>query len=117
MARENLYEFGIPAFASFLFLAFETTGRLNEITVTAFIIAVTFIIFLVKDHKNELWLFLSGMAVGSFVEIGLRILGHQQNWNQASLFGVPFWLPIAWGVGFVVITRFGMWLRNVKSID
>lgn len=113
----NLREFGIPALAAFLFLAFESTGQLNELSLTAFIITVAFCIFIVKDHRNELWLFVCGFAVGCIIEIGLRILGYQQNWAQASLFGVPYWLPIAWGVGFVLITRFGMYLRGVRAKD
>ncbi len=113
--KEELREFGIPAAAAFLFLAFESASALSEFALTAFIIAVTFIIFIVKDHKNELWLFISGMVFGCVIEIGLRILGHQQNWTQASLFGIPYWLPIAWGIGFVIITRFGLRLRSTST--
>ena len=115
--KSELREFGIPALAAFLFLIFESGGGFNELALTAFIVVATFIMFLVKDHRNELYLFISGMVVGSVIEIGLRFLGHQQNWTQASLFGVPYWLPIAWGIGFVLITRFGMYMRNAKTKD
>lgn len=113
----NLREFGIPALAGFLFLAFESTGELSELSLTAFIITIAFLIFIVKDHKNELYLFLSGFIVGCVIEIGLRVLGYQQTWTSASFFGVPYWLPIAWGIGFVIITRFGMFLRGIKAKD
>ncbi len=110
-------EFGIPIVASFLFLVFHHTGRFSELELTAFIIVVSFLIFLLKDHKNEKYLFIIGILVGSFIEIGLRVLGYQQIWTEASLFGVPYWLPIAWGLGFVLITRFGMHLRRISPVD
>ncbi len=110
-------EFGIPIVASLLFLIFQHTGRFSELALTAFIVAVSFLIFLMKDHKNEEYLFVIGMLVGSFIEIGLRVLGYQQVWTEASLFGVPYWLPIAWGLGFVLITRFGMRLRRISPED
>jgi uncharacterized membrane protein len=112
---ENIRDFGIPAAVAFLFLAFESTGSMTELSLTAFIIAVTFIMFLVREHKHEPLLFFIGLVVGAIVEIGLRVFGYQQVWAQASLFGVPLWLPIAWGVGFVLITRVGLLVRGVHS--
>lgn len=110
-------EFGIPIIASFIFLVSQSSGRFSELALTAFIVVVSFLIFLLKDHKNEKYLFIIGILVGSFIEIGLRILGYQQTWTEASLFGVPYWLPIAWGLGFVLITRFGMHLRRIRPGD
>lgn len=112
-----LAEFGIPAAASFLFLAFQSNGALSELSLTAFIVAVSFIIFLVKDHKHERRLFLAGMVAGCAIEIGFRYFGYQQHWTQASLFGIPYWLPIAWGIGFVLITRLGIVLRKIEVAE
>ena len=111
---ENLRDFGVPAAAAFLFLVFESRGGFTELELTAFIIAVTCTMFLVRKHRHEPWLFLIGMVVGVIVEIGLRVLGYQQVWDGASLYGVPLWLPIAWGVGFVLITRLGMVVRGAR---
>ncbi len=112
-----LPEFGIPAGAAFLFLAFQSNGRLSELSLTAFIVAVSFIIFLVKDHAYERRLFLFGMLAGCVVEVGLRVFGYQQHWAQASFFGIPYWLPIAWGIGFVLITRLGIATRGIKVVE
>ena len=87
---------------------------MTELSLTAFIVAVTFIMFLVRNHPHEPALFAVGVVVGAIVEIGFRILGYQQTWTQASLFGIPLWLPIAWGVGFVLITRLGIAIRGIK---
>ena len=110
-------EFGIPIIASFIFLVSQSSGRFSELALTAFIVVVSFLIFLMKDHKNEKYLFIVGILVGSFIEIGLRVLGYQQTWTEASLLGVPYWLPIAWGLGFVLITRFGIHLRRIRVED
>lgn len=112
-----LLELGIPAAASFLFLAFQSGGQFGELSLTAFIVATSFLVFLVKDHKNERRLFLAGLAFGCLIEIGFRVFGYQQHWTQASLFGIPYWLPIAWGIGFVLITRLGVIMRGLDSKD
>ena len=115
--REESAESGVamPAGAAFLFLAFESTGAMTELSLTAFIIAVACTMFFVRSHKHEPLLFLIGIGAGIVVELGLRIFGYQQVWQSASLFGIPFWLPIAWGVGFVLITRLGMLVRGAKT--
>jgi hypothetical protein len=111
---ENLRDFGMPATAAFFFLAFDSNSHMTELSLTAFIVAITFLMFLVRNHKHEPLLFLIGVCIGAFVEIGLRIFGYQQVWTSASLFGVPLWLPIAWGVGFVLITRLGILVRGIE---
>ncbi|MGH7175130.1 MAG: hypothetical protein ACREGR_02090 [Minisyncoccia bacterium] len=111
-ARNSLREFGIPALAAFLFLLVESAGHLPELALTAFIICATLLMFAVRDNPGEPLLFFVGVVVGAFVEIGLRIFGYQQMWTSASLFGVPYWLPIAWGTGFVLITRLGLLIRR-----
>lgn len=115
MNVNSLREFGIPALASFIFLVIESAGRVPELALTAFIICVVLLMFAVQDHKHEPWLFLIGIAVGLIVEVGMRIFGYQQVWTEGSFFGVPYWLPIIWGAGFVLITRFGMFIRGVSA--
>ena len=113
-SSESLREFGIPAVAAFLFLIIESWSDAPELALTAFVIVITFIMFALRDHKNEPLLFLIGLVVGLVIEVGTRFLGYQQVWVHASLFGVPYWLPILWGVGFILITRVGLSVRGVK---
>ena len=112
---ENLRDFAVPAAASFIFLAFESTGAMTELSLTAFIVAVACTMFFVRNHKHEPLLFLIGIGAGIVVELGLRVFGYQQAWASASLFGIPYWLPIAWGIGFVLITRLGMFVRGATT--
>jgi len=113
-AHTALREFGVPAVAAFAFLIIESAGTLPEYALTAFIILVTLLMFAVRDHKNEPLLFGAGVIFGLLIEVGLRYFGYQQVWTDGSLLGVPYWLPIAWGVGFVLITRFGIVVRGKK---
>ncbi len=72
------------------------------------------IIFKVKTHPNEPRVFMLGLFLGIFIEVVLGAVARQQYWVNASLMGVPVWLPIAWGIGFVVITRIGIDIEGFK---
>ena len=110
--KEVLVEIGIPFAAFILFLLFQSIGRLNEWQLVFFIVIVSVFIFLMRYHQHEGVLFLVGIFFGIIVEIGLRYFGYQQVWKDASLSGVPVWLPLVWGIGFVIITRLGLFIRN-----
>jgi hypothetical protein len=112
--NEAWKEFGIPAIAAFIFLVIESWSNIPELALTAFVIVITFAMFAVRDHKNEPLLFIIGVIVGLIVEVGTRVFGYQQVWTHASLFGVPYWLPILWGVAFVLVTRFGFTVRGIR---
>lgn len=112
--KTSLQEYGVPALAAFIFLIFESYGNWPELSLTAFVVVIVFAMFAVQEHKNEPLLFLIGVVVGFVVEVGMRVFGYQQVWTAGSLFGVPYWLPILWGVGFVLITRFGVSFRGIN---
>lgn len=110
---KNIFsEIGVPFTAFLVFLLFQSIGKLKEWQLTLFIVTVSLIIFLLSYNQNEVILFLVGIFFGVIIEIGLRYFGYQQVWKDASLFGVPVWLPLVWGIGFVIITRLGLLIRN-----
>ena len=88
---------------------------LDEITSTALALAAIVLTCLLWYNKHEATLFFIGVAVGAFIEIGLGSVQTEQFWEQASLFGVPYWLPLAWGLGFVTITRLGSVVRALDK--
>ena len=85
---------------------------MTENGLTIFILAIALITLKVSYHKRELLLFFIGLVFGLIIEIGLRQFGYQQVWIDASLYGVPYWLPLIWGFGFVIITRLGIFIRG-----
>jgi len=72
------------------------------------ILAILFcLLLLVKRDRGEGILFFVGLSAGLIIEVGLGMVARTQHWEYASLFGVPFWLPLIWGYGFVVMRRLG----------
>ncbi len=71
-----------------------------------------FLIFFSKDRKVEMWIFFYGLTAGAFIEIiGTKISGYQ-NFENPDILGIPYWLLVAWGYGFVLMKRIGLILKN-----
>lgn len=104
--------FLIPILLLFVFFIIQSIGHVGEAALTILVILTAGITWLFHYHYNEWLLMTLGVIGGTLVEIGLRFLGFQQVWNNASLFGVPYWLPLIWGFEFVVITRLGIYLTK-----
>ena len=118
MAKSSIIkEFAIPAFALVLFFLLQSRGSLPELGLTFFLVGVSSLLFFWNSRVHEVYLFGVGTAAGLVIEVGFRYLGYQQVWTDASLFGVPIWLPIAWGMGFVLITRLGIYMRGIRIRD
>jgi hypothetical protein len=106
----KIKDFLIPICILILFFVIQAQGLVGELGLTVLTIIAIAITWILLYRKGEFLLLFLGVLIGSIVEIGLRYFGFQQVWNNASLFGVPYWLPIVWGFGFVVITRLGIFL-------
>ncbi len=95
------------------FFAIQVFLKPSEIVLTLLALLLTIIIFSIKSYKHEFRVFMLGLLLGFFVEVVLGLFARQQHWDNASLFGVPIWLPIIWGIGFVVITRVGSKIEKI----
>lgn len=72
------------------------------------VLSIVFSLFLLlRRESGEVLLFLVGFATGLIIEVGLGLVTRTQHWENASFFGVPYWLPVIWGYGFVVMRRIG----------
>jgi len=96
----------IPAILLILFIISLGIFR-NELISTAILLACIIITFSVGRHKREWLLFIVGTALGILFEIGGDLVYKLQYWEEASLFGIPYWLPLLWGFGFIIIYRIG----------
>ena len=108
-----LKELGVPFIGFIIFFVFQSKGKLSEKVLTLFIALAAVITWLISYHHNEWLLFVIGLLFGIFIEVGLRYFGYQQKWKDASFFGVPYWLPIIWGFGFIIITRLGIFVLGL----
>lgn len=69
-------------------------------------IAITLlIIFTGKDKKIEVEILVYGIVVGSLIEIiGTQVSGYQ-SFAKPDFMGIPLWLSVSWGYGFILMKR------------
>lgn len=79
----------------------------NEAVLTFIATAGIAATVLVLPKNREKILLGIGILLGILVEVGLGLILRQQHWEQASFLGVPLWLPLIWGMGFIAIRRLG----------
>lgn len=79
---------------------------LLELPLTILSVLFCFLLF-ARREKGEIALFFVGLSMGLIIEVGLGLIARTQHWEYASLFGVPYWLPLIWGYGFVIMRRVG----------
>ena len=93
--------------------------RSSALLLAVYVTAVLLLIFTGKDKKIELWILTYGMITGLIIEtIGAQISGYQSFANPDVL-GIPYWLIVVWGYGFVLMKRISLiiattspWLRR-----
>jgi hypothetical protein len=91
-----------------LILFFISLGVFRSELISALILLTCVgITFSVKHYNREWLLFAIGTALGVLFEIGGDLFFKLQYWENASLFGIPYWLPLFWGFVFVIIYRIG----------
>ena len=92
-----------------LFLFFVVQVGINkEVPLALTVVAIAvFALYQSNNILGEVSLFVIGLLFGLIIEVGLGLVLRTQHWDKASLFGVPYWLPLIWGYGFVIIHRLG----------
>mgnify|MGYP001614106934 CR=1 FL=1 len=93
----------LPFLAAFLVPIFSS----SEILFTFIVLLLIGISFKLSYVKNEEFVVLSGIIIGLIIEVVLGLVYRNQFWENASLIGVPIWLPLIWGYGFLIIRRIG----------
>lgn len=79
----------------------------QEIIISIILILILLLTFKIKYNKNEIYLFIFGIITGFVIEVGSDLIYKLQYWENGSLFGIPIWLPLLWGYGFIFIRRIG----------
>ena len=61
-----------------------------------------------KDRWTESLIFLYGIAAGFVVEtLGTQVSGYQ-SFALPQVLGIPYWLLVSWGYGFILMKRIGL---------
>jgi len=62
--------------------------------------------------NSEFAIFIYGIIIGGLVEvIGTQVSGYQ-SFAEPDFLGIPMWLPVVWGYGFVAMKRIGIILKS-----
>ena len=78
----------------------------NNIVLTALLLALSVVVLIWLSSREERILYFTGFALGPVFDL---ILVPRGAWNYGSpfIFGVPLWLPFAYGIGTVMIVKIG----------
>ena len=80
----------------------------NWLLVLIYLALASLVVLSGNDKKTELWVFIYGLVSGFVVEtIGTQVSGYQ-SFTQPDILGIPYWLIISWGYGFVLMKRIGL---------
>jgi general stress protein CsbA len=110
--KENVLFQILPLFLVLFIFVFTQ----NEFFVTAGIIFLITLSFMIKYYKKEWKVLVFGVILGIIFELGGDLIYKAQYWENASFFGIPIWLPLMWGYGFIFIRRIGNFLvKNKKN--
>ena len=74
---------------------------------------ILFGILILRHRDNsEFAIFIYGIIIGGLVEvIGTQVSGYQ-SFTEPDFLGIPMWLPVVWGYGFVAMKRIGIILKS-----
>lgn len=79
----------------------------NVLLLVIYVLLVAALVIFGKDRKVEVWIFLYGIVAGFIIEtIGTHISGYQ-SFAQPDVWGIPYWLIVTWGYGFILMKRVG----------
>ena len=88
------------------FILFQTLVQKERIVSVASIVATVAMLALSTNLRFDIALFFICALIGFSIE-RILIRGGEQHFSQASLFGMPVWLPLVWGMGGVAMIRLG----------
>lgn len=70
--------------------------------------AVFGLILMGRDRKTELWIFIYGMIIGFIIETTGTLVSGYQSFAKPEVFGIPYWLVVVWGYGFILMKRISL---------
>lgn len=87
----------------------------HNILLTALFLAVTALVLMVRYEEGDIHAFILGTLVGLVVEIPGTTVSKYQSFARPTIYGIPIWLPFAWGYGLMMMKRIGTILKEHKA--
>jgi len=69
---------------------------------------------LVYKDINDLYLFIVAGILGAIAEI-IAVQFGAWNYANPSSIGVPYWLPLLWGMAAIFLKRFNLQIENYRD--
>jgi len=103
---EKLEKFAIIEFVLFVIgIILISFFYNNNLLLTSLLIISLLIITKIWHQKDDIYFFLVAAILGPVSEIIMIHFGVWQYTNPTA-FGIPLWLPLAWGLSAIIIKRF-----------
>ncbi len=100
-----------------LLLGIILTGLLwkHNFLLTIIYLIVIAVILKIKHYHGDIHALIYGYVIGFIIEtIGTSIAGYQ-SFTNPDFWGIPFWLPIAWAYGFMLMKRIGIIIYEAQK--
>ncbi len=91
----------------------------NYVLLAIYSVLVLAIILMGKDRDVEFKILVYGIITGAVIEIiGTQVSGYQ-SFAKPDFMGIPYWLAVSWGYGFILMKRISLilgtsspWINN-----
>ncbi|MEK6837384.1 MAG: hypothetical protein AABX69_01925 [Nanoarchaeota archaeon] len=80
----------------------------NSIVLTTIFVGMVTALLLFTYQKGDIFALIYGTILGFLLEVfEIKVAGFH-SFSNPDVLGMPFWMPIAWGYGFVLMKRIGI---------
>ena len=86
----------------------------NNLLLTIALVSISIIMFLVWRDKRDVFCFIVGFIAGPLGEV-IAISFGTWVYTNPTVFGIPLWLPVLWGLAMVSLNRVSLLVIKVKK--
>lgn len=80
----------------------------NNMLLTALFLLITAVVLYIGWSPGDLFVFAYGTVLGFAIEFFEVNIAKFHSFSNPDFFGMPLWMPIVWGYGFVLMKRIGV---------
>src|SRR3989338_10167367 len=98
----------LPLAIGLLFAAFLWE---NTLLLTVLFAALIILVLAFSYKRGDEWIFVLGFVLSLVIE-GVGVAAGYQSFARPTAWGIPLWIPLAWGYGFIFVKRLGLILNE-----